>query len=77
MKVRDIGLTVVEMFLNPPRPYRLWAADTCECPVCGAVVTWGDARQPFAQHWQDDFQERLAAIPEEKRVYCYEHHPPQ
>ena len=73
MKVKEIGITIVEMFDNPPRPYKLWAADARECPVCGAVMTWGHAELPFARHGQDDFQARLKAIPEEKRVYCYEH----
>ena len=73
MKAKEIGVTIVEMFGDPPRPYKLWAADARECPVCGAVVTWGDTRRPFAQHFEKDFQGRLKAIPEEKRVYCYEH----
>ena len=76
MDVKQVGVTVVEMFGNPPRPYKLWAADTRECPVCMAVVTWGDAKKPFAEHYQDGFQERLDAIPEEKRVYSYEHRLP-
>ena len=76
MEVKQVGVTVVEMFGSPPRPKLLWEAYNRECPVCGAAVACGYAQQPPADYYQDDFQERLDAIPEESRVYSYEHRDP-
>ena len=74
MKVKDIGITIVGMFGNPPRPKFQWAAYTRECPVCGAVVACSYAQSPV-NYYQDGFQEQLDTIPEESRVYSYEHRP--
>ena len=37
-------------------PYKLWAADLYECRRCGTTIAAGFAREPFAEHYQFDYQ---------------------
>lgn len=62
MKASKIGVTVAEMFLTPPRPYKLWLADIVTCPECGCQVISNFGDHPIAEHWQDNFAAILAGI---------------
>jgi hypothetical protein len=48
------------------RPYKLWMADLCECPGCGAkILITGPGQRPVAEHYQAGYQEtrqRLAPL---------------
>lgn len=38
------------------QPYKLWMADLCECPGCGAqVVITGPHQGAVAEHYQPDY----------------------
>lgn len=40
--------------------YRLWQADLLECPGCGAQLVTGYGRAPIAEHYQSDYEEKIA-----------------
>lgn len=42
------------------RPYKAWHGDLWACPTCGAEIIVGVAGEPFAEHYQLDFAERVA-----------------
>jgi hypothetical protein len=44
------------------KPYKLWAGDLYECEGCGAVVVSGVGRGPIAEHYQEDFAERVTSL---------------
>jgi hypothetical protein len=77
-QIKSIGTTVVDMFQNPPQPYKLWSGDLLECPGCGNLIVYGMPTQSFAAHFEPDFQERLAAFDTgakrlvHETVYAYE-----
>lgn len=59
--------------LNPatdPTPFRLWAADEYECPKCHHKIVVGFAQQPYAEHYQPEFQRQLEAVPTKDLVKC-------
>lgn len=41
------------------KPYKLWVGDLWECPGCGAQIVSGVGRDRVAEHYQDDFAERV------------------
>lgn len=43
MRPHKIGLPVVEMYLTPPKPYRVWQMDVYRCPECKreVIITGG------------------------------------
>jgi hypothetical protein len=43
------------MFEEDPRPYQLIQGDIHRCPKCGYEIVTGLAEQPFAVHYQADF----------------------
>jgi len=45
-QVIKTGITVMEMYLDPPEPYRTWAADLLECPGCGTRIAAQFANKP-------------------------------
>jgi len=50
---------------GPWGPYKLWMADLCECPGCGAQVAAGFGHAPVAEHYQPgyrDMAERMKPI---------------
>jgi hypothetical protein len=55
------GVVLVKMFSDPPRPYQLFQADIHTCPKCGYEVVAGVANQPYAEHFQDDFNDKFRA----------------
>lgn len=49
-------------------PYKIWEADTWKCPKCNVEVVCGFGQQPIAEHWYQDFQERMQRVCEGARV---------
>ena len=43
-------------------PYKLWAGDQWECQGCGAVILSGFGRGEIAEHYQQDFSERVERL---------------
>jgi hypothetical protein len=62
LRTVHVGAVCVEMFGQPPRPYKVWACDALQCPSCGATVLAGFPDWPLAEHWQPGFAETLRQI---------------
>jgi hypothetical protein len=41
------------------KPYKIWNCDIWKCPICRKEVASGFGQNPFAEHYEDDFQEKL------------------
>lgn len=65
------GVVVIDMFQQPPQPYKLYEADRWYCPGCGHKVVAGFG-QRYAEHFQPDFDEQLAAALRKPHVYNFE-----
>lgn len=66
------GVSVIDMFSRPPRPYQIWMADLFECPGCKVRIVSGFADRPFAQHFNRDFKHLLGIHSDGFEVYNYE-----
>jgi len=55
LKIEKNGVSVVEMFSKPSRPYKIWSADSWKCPKCSNEIIAGFGMQPISEHFQDDF----------------------
>lgn len=58
LRPKTNGITAVEMASFGP--YKIWAADTWECPVCHWVGILGFSASPIAEHFQPHFAEELS-----------------
>lgn len=81
-RMYQIGVPVITLFLDPPRPYELWVSDLFICPGCGKLVVGAanyNGDQPIARHHDDNFQEkideakRMATLANKHIIYVYEH----
>ena len=61
------GVVVVCCFQDSRRPYSLTSADEYCCSTCDVKVIVGFAEQPYAEHYEEDFAQMLAAIPNDLR----------
>jgi hypothetical protein len=43
-------------------PYKVWVGDMYECRGCGAQMVIGFGQGPVAEHFQKDYQERVARM---------------
>ena len=57
-----IGVYLVKMFNDPPRPYQIWSADKHRCPNCGDEVLTGLGNGPIAEHVQEGFDSYLSEL---------------
>ena len=72
-KIIKSGNYVVEMFLDPPQPYKIQNGDRWECPKCGHQIIAGFAHGPLAEHFQDNFGTLLIKVEaDENTIHCYE-----
>lgn len=73
-QVAENGVYLVEMFLNPPRPYKVWSTDLWKCPICQYEIFHGFGNFPIMEHYEEKFPALLKKIRETtKRVfYNYE-----
>lgn len=64
------GVHVIEMFLNPPEPYKVYGADLWACPICGKTVitgfSWG------VEHFEEEFADHLKVALANDPYYIYE-----
>ena len=67
------GVTVVDMFSQPPKPYRMWQADLFECPICKTQIVSGFADKALAYHHESVFEHWLQTPGRCSRVYNYEY----
>lgn len=67
------GITVIDMFSQPPKPYRVTHADLFECPICKKQIVSGFALKPLAEHFEDKFKFWLRKALEGAHVYNYEY----
>ena len=65
--VEKMGVYVLEMFLNPPVPYKIWMADELKCPSCEKIIIAGFGNAPIANHYEDGFDELLETIKEKNK----------
>lgn len=71
--VDKIGGPVIEMFLNPPEPYKVWSTDILKCPGCGAKIAHGYGKGPLETHKDEGMERLLKAIKnDESTVKAYE-----
>lgn len=45
-----VGVAVVEMAFNPPKPYKVWMADLLECRGCGMQIVGNFGNVPVASY---------------------------
>ena len=54
-------------------PYKIWMADTWQCPQCHHQIVSGFGMNAIKEHYQEGFTDLLEELKETKRVeYCYE-----
>jgi len=72
-KIVKNGNPVIEMFSNPPQPYKIWSADKWQCPICYHQIISGFAFNPIAEHFEDGFDAILDKVKKTKStIYSYE-----
>ncbi len=49
-------------------PYKLWVGDLWECQGCGHQIVSGFGRGPIAEHYMDDFADKVKAHGAELQV---------
>lgn len=67
--------TVVEM--AGFGPYKLWHADLWACPGCSFEIVAGFAMNPFAEHFEKDFAEKLEKAVQTARRLVYDYEKPR
>lgn len=72
-RVRKNGVTVIDTFSRPPKPYRLIRADLFECPICRTLIVGGFAQEPLVEHFEDNFEYWLQKATGGFWVYNYEY----
>lgn len=60
------GIAFIEMAGD--NPYKLFHGDLVECQDCGAQMIVGIPLKPLAEHWQQDFAEKVASYDKEHEV---------
>lgn len=73
-KIEKNGVYVVEMFSDPPQPYKLWSADLWKCPNCRREIIAGFGMSALAEHFQKNFTTVLDQAKKTGKVfYDYEY----
>ena len=72
LEIEKNGVSVVEMFSQPPQPYRIWSADLWKCPQCQNEIVAGFGMQPLAEHFQEKFNDILERVKSGTVFYDYE-----
>lgn len=64
------SIFAIEMFLDPPQPYKIWNADLHECPGCHQQIVQGFGLNPI---YEGHFEAVLARVQaREDTVTIYE-----
>ena len=70
--VPDInGISLIDMYLDPPEPYQIWSADLWYCPICNHRIVDGYGNAP-TQHHQDGFKTILELSRNSVHIYNFE-----
>lgn len=73
LKVVRNGVAVIEMWDDPPEPYKIWASDVWGCPACQCEIAFVERGQvPAKEHYQANFQDVLQVATSKGAVYDYE-----
>lgn len=67
----DVGVGVIEMFLDPPEPYKISYADVWRCPICGHKIATGFSSGKTMHH-ESSFETTLASVMSRPHVLVYE-----
>lgn len=70
-EMRLMGVTVVETAGTPPKPFRLWKADSYACPICNAELITNFSHEPLVENYEENFEQMMDAIPDGKRRVLY------
>ncbi len=70
-EMRMNGVTVVETAGTPPKPLRLWRADSYACPICSAELVTNFSQEPMIESHEQGFDQAMESIPEGKRRVLY------
>jgi len=70
-KVEKQGVTTELMttFSGKPASFKLYDSDLWECPVCGHQIIGGFGQRPFAQHFEENYEEILKKVGETYKCY--------
>jgi hypothetical protein len=49
-------------------PYKLWMGDLWECGGCGVQVIVGVGQKPIAEHFEDNFADKVKSFGAELRI---------
>jgi hypothetical protein len=60
MQVGQVGVAVIELYMDPPEPYTLTYADTRVCPNCGREVVCPSSAAPTIEHHDAKFTKKVA-----------------
>lgn len=74
-----IGIPIITMFGQPPKPYELGYADIYQCPGCKHTVVGANSfsEWPYRRHHDPDFNDAFLEATTSKRhnpIYVYENH---
>lgn len=72
MNRTDLGINVITMFGEEPTPYQIWHADQYRCPICQKEIAGGFAERPYAQHFQEGFEDVLQDVMSQPHVIVFE-----
>ena len=67
------GVSVIDMFSQPPKPYQIWLADLFECPTCKTRIVSGFAQDSLSKHFNKDFGYWLEIHSDGFQIFNYEH----
>ena len=73
LRPKENGVIVVEMFDNPPKPYKIWSADLWKCSVCGLEVVLGFGNKPFMAHYTHDLAVEIDSIKKHGATIIYDY----
>jgi hypothetical protein len=59
-RIETSGVYVIEYAAFGP--YRIWAADEHKCPACHSTIITGFGSAAIAEHYQDGFDAKVAAL---------------
>ncbi len=60
LRPKTNGIAAIEMASFGP--YKIWMADTWECPVCKWMGILGFSSHPIAEHFEPRFADELAKV---------------
>jgi hypothetical protein len=56
--------------MNGGEDYKAWCADLWKCPSCGEEIIIGFGKDAFAEHYQNDFKDKIKTLEEGGMLIC-------